>query len=76
MSMQLRSLLQDANIYDETLINEMQVAVLADAERKKKFTLSTKVESLNEISLAEKPSTRNTQKLLITLRKFLQQLTK
>ena len=69
--MQLRSLLQDANIDDETSINEMQVAALADTERKKKFALSTKVKSVYEISLAEKPSTRSTPKIDDTSEKIL-----
>ena len=68
--MQLCSLLQDANIDDETLITEMQVAVFADAERKKVFSLSTRVKSINEISLAEKPSTKNTPKIADTLQQL------
>ena len=72
----LRSYLQDATIDDESLINEMQLAILAESERKKKFALSAKIRKVNEISVTEKESLQNHLKLLIILRKSLQQLIK
>ena len=60
--MRLRSFLQDATVDDESLINEMQLAVLAESERKKKFTLSTKLKKVNEISVSEKSPSQNTPK--------------
>eukprot|EP00112_Aurelia_sp_Birch-Aquarium-sp1_P009685 Seg2108.5 transcript_id=Seg2108.5/GoldUCD/mRNA.D3Y31 product="hypothetical protein" protein_id=Seg2108.5/GoldUCD/D3Y31 len=69
--MRLRSFLQDATVDDENLINEMQLAVLAESERKKKFALSTKVKKVNEISVAENPPSQNTPKTVNNSEKIL-----
>ena len=69
--MRLRSFLQDPTVDDESLINEMQLAVLAESERKKKFTLSTKVKKVNEISVSEKSPSQNTPKTVDNCDKIL-----
>ena len=69
--MRLRSFLQDAAVDDESLINEMQLAVLAETERKKKFALSAKVKKVNEISAVEKCSSQNTPKTVDNSEKIL-----
>ena len=50
----IRPYLQNSNVDDEELINQVQLAVLAESERKKKFGLQNKASKVNEISLAEK----------------------
>ena len=50
----IRPYLQNSNVDDEELINQMQLAVLAESERKKKFGLQNKASKVNEISVAEK----------------------
>ena len=50
-------LLSDAilqNSSDEELINQMQLAVLAESEKKKKFGLQNKASKVNEMSVAGK----------------------
>ena len=49
-----RPYLQNSSVDDEELINQMQLAVLAESERKKKFGLQNKASKVNEISVAEK----------------------
>ena len=50
----IRPYLQNSNVDDEELINQMQLAVLAESERKKKFGLQNKASKVNEISIVEK----------------------
>ena len=50
----IRPYLQNSSVDDEELINQMQLAVLAESERKKKFGLQNKASKVNEISVAEK----------------------
>ena len=50
----IRPYLQNSSVDDEELINQMQLAVLAGSERKKKFGLQKKAFKVNEISVAEK----------------------
>ena len=69
--MRLHPFLQDVTVNDENLINEMQLAVIAEAERKKKFALSTKVKRFNEISVAEKALSLNTPKNVDNSEKIL-----
>ena len=54
----IRPYLQNSSVDDEELINQMQLAVLAESERKKKFGLQNKASKVNEVSVAE----RNPQK--------------
>ena len=63
--MRIRPYVQDSAIPDEDLIYQMQQAVSAEAERKKKFGISTKT-SVSEVSVTQKQEkatdTRATEK--------------
>ena len=63
--MRIRPYVQDSAIPDKDLIYQMQQAVSAEAERKKKFGISTK-KSVNEVSVTQKQDkatdTRATEK--------------
>ena len=50
----IRPYLQNSSVDDEELINQMQLAVLVESERKKKFGFQNKASKVNEISVAEK----------------------
>ena len=69
----IKPYLQNSRVDDEELINQMQLAVLAESERKKKFGLQNKASKVSEISVAEKnpqkqaKNSENSDKILVAV---------